>query len=136
MDTAAAQIMLDEGIRLRVYKDSLGHASIGYGRCLETCGISMDEADYLLHNDIKRCRNELSSCPWYLVQSDSVKDALVNMCFNLGFKDLLEFDGMIAALMSRNYELAAKEALDSAWAREVGERAQRIAMVFRNAAKN
>src|SRR5438876_552158 len=42
----------DEGERLRIYTDTLGHPTIGVGRALDTQGITSAEADYLLLGDI------------------------------------------------------------------------------------
>ena len=53
------------------------------------------------------------------------------MCFNLGLPRLLKFKKMIIALEQGYYDQAADEALDSQWARQVGDRAQRIATAFR-----
>lgn len=52
------------------------------------------------------------------------------MCFNLGWPRLETFHGMFAALMSGEYAAAAREALDSKWEKQVGERAARIADAF------
>ena len=38
---------------------------------------------------------------------------------------------MLSALEKGDYNVAAKEALDSNWAKQVGDRANRIAKVFR-----
>jgi len=60
-----------------------------------------------------------------------VKNALLNMCFNLGINRLLGFKKMVAALQEKNFTLAAKEALNSKWAEQVGERAKDIALMIR-----
>lgn len=45
------------------------------------------------------------------------------MCFNLGIAGLLKFKKFIAAVNDGFFELAAKEMLDSLWAKQVGNRA-------------
>ena len=57
--------------------------------------------------------------------------ALANMAFNLGVPRLSQFKNMLSALEKGDYNVAAKEALDSNWAKQVGDRANRIAKVFR-----
>jgi len=53
------------------------------------------------------------------------------MAFNLGVAGLLGFKKMIVALKNGNYQLAAKECLDSRYAKEVGARAKRVAETIR-----
>ena len=49
------------------------------------------------------------------------------MAFNLGVGGLLAFTKMFAALQERDWDRAAAEMLDSRWARQVGDRAVRLA---------
>lgn len=120
-----------EGFSAHPYLDTVGKVTIGYGRNIDDIGISAEEADYLLNNDIERCIRELSSQQWFIIQPKSVQGALVNMCFNLGLSRLLGFKEMIKALYVKNYTLAASEALNSKWAKQVGQRAKDIAVVIR-----
>lgn len=120
-----------EGLSLNIYRDSVDKITVGVGRNLSDNGISSEEADFLLDNDIQRCIKELLPFSWYLDQPQSVKNALVNMCFNLGITRLLKFKRMIAALEVNDYERAATEALDSRWAKQVGARALDVAGVMR-----
>ena len=53
------------------------------------------------------------------------------MVYNLGLPNLLKFQNMLAALENNDGTTAADEALNSKWARQVGQRAQRIADIFR-----
>jgi len=121
-----------EGYRQFVYDDTVGVKTVAYGRNLETVGISREEAEYLLNNDVKRCVEQLSRYEWYIKQPIGVKDALVNMCFNLGINRLLGFKRMIAALNNMDYAKAAVEALDSRWATQVPNRAKDIALQIRH----
>jgi lysozyme len=53
------------------------------------------------------------------------------MAFNLGAQRLRGFAKMIKALASAQYDEAARQALESKWARQVGARAERIAAMIR-----
>ncbi len=55
----------------------------------------------------------------------------MNMCFNLGWPRLSSFKKMLAALQVKDYETAAREALNVRWAQQVGGRAQRIAHMIK-----
>jgi lysozyme len=131
MDKLQKKLMDHEGLRLLPYKCSADKISIGYGRNIEDNGISHDEALYLLNNDIDRCKKELSHFSWYLNQPQVIKDALVNMNFNLGLTKVLRFRKMIQALDIKDYKTAAIEALDSKWAKQVPSRAKDIANMIR-----
>jgi lysozyme len=119
-----------EGLDLNTYIDSLGHCTVGWGRCLEN-GIRLDEAELMFQNDYNQAKRELEQCDWYNMQPDGVKCALINMNFNLGIHKEEQFHGMINALRAKNYTLAAQEALNSLWAKQVHQRAQDIAVMIR-----
>ncbi|AIM40791.1 putative lysozyme [Idiomarinaceae phage Phi1M2-2] len=131
MTTLEKQLAIDEGLRLKPYRDTVGKLTIGYGRNLDDVGISEEEALNMMRNDIAVSRRELSQYSWFRNLDDKRKDAVINMHFNLGLPRLLTFRKMIAALERGDYKRAADEALDSRWAVQVGERAVRIARVLR-----
>jgi lysozyme len=123
-DKLKQQIKLHEGVEYRVYEDTQGILTIGVGRNLEDRGLSEDEVDYLLNNDIKICVEELKrSFDWYDDLDDIRKRVLVDMMFNLGMPRLKGFVKMLEAIESG---AAAEEMLDSTWARQVGSRADRL----------
>ncbi len=63
---------------------------------------------------------------------DAVRqDAMVNLCFNLGFSRLSLFTNALAAMAEANYDRAAMEFLDSKWARQVGKRSEDVAHMIR-----
>jgi lysozyme len=59
------------------------------------------------------------------------RDALTEMCFNMGEGNLKKFKNMIAAIEALDMDRAAEEALDSRWAQQVGQRANRLAEKLR-----
>lgn len=122
-----------ESCVLTPYFDTEGIMTIGWGRNLRDNGIRQDEADLMFDNDFDYCEKMLSHYDWYIYQPDSVQAALINMCFNLGITRLKGFKRMIAALENKNYALAAKEALNSKWATQVGQRAKDVALMIREA---
>ncbi len=129
--TIKDELTLDEGRKKLPYVDTMGKISIGIGRNLTDNGLSDDEIDYLYNNDINRCKKELAEHDFYFIQPPGVQDALLNMNFNLGISRLLEFKQMISALELLHYEAASYAALDSLWAKQVGDRAVRLAAMMR-----
>ncbi|KKN74541.1 hypothetical protein LCGC14_0389580 [marine sediment metagenome] len=121
-------LMVDEGLRLKPYRCSAGKLTIGFGHNLEARGISESVAAAILHEDIDYDLPGLyQRIPWLRDYPEPVQRALANMAFNMGTSKLMRFVKMLKALRDRNYSLAAEEALDSKWARQVGDRAIRIA---------
>ena len=127
------QRMLDllvqhEGLRLKPYRCTAGKLTIGVGRNLEDVGISEEEAMTLLANDISRVIEDLvMSIPAFTQLNEIRRRVLIDMGFNLGIAGLMKFRLMLAAIEEGNYRKAADEMLDSRWARQVGQRATRLA---------
>ena len=128
------ELILDEGLRHRLYKCSAGKMTIGIGYNIEEHGLPSSIIEELFEKSVADARTDLDrALPWWTSQPEQVQRGMLNMVFNLGIGRFLKFERMIGALGSGAYTLAATEALDSKWARQVGERAERIAKLFRNA---
>ena len=123
------QLVRDEELRLKPYTDSVGKLTIGIGRNLTDKGISFQEAQGLLANDIADATADLEAkLPWTATLDDVRKGALLNMAFNLGIGGLLEFHDFRARMQRGDFSGAAGAMLDSLWARQVGARATRLSM--------
>lgn len=122
-----AQLRRDEDCKLKPYKDSVGKLTIGIGRNLDDVGISEDEAEYLLTNDVKKVASQLDiALPWYINLDEIRKGVLLNMAFNMGINGLLGFKNTLNHIANGNYDIAAQEMLQSKWATQVGARATRL----------
>lgn len=121
------QLRRDEACKLSPYTDTRGNLTIGVGRNLTGVGISAEEAEYLLGNDIYKA---ISSIAKFLPWADSLDDArhgvLVNMAFNMGIGGLLNFEHFLEAMKERDWPTASREMLNSKWADQVGDRAKRL----------
>ena len=126
------QLRRHEGFRRHPYVDSTGHTSIAYGRNLTSVGISRAEAKVMLDNDILVATNDCLRFGFFDDLNPIRQEAMVNMVFNLGWTKFNTFRKMIAALEIRDYNTAAREALDSLWARQVGARARELAEQLRS----
>jgi lysozyme len=113
------QLLDHEGLRLRVYRDSLGIETIGVGRNLRDRGITKDEALYLLDNDIDTCIYDLATLSWFANLDPIRQRALVDLRFNLGPSKLRAFTRMLSALASFDYATASRELIASHWAEQV-----------------
>jgi lysozyme len=131
-DALSAQLVTDEGLRLKPYRDTVGKTTIGVGRNLDDVGISKSEAMMLLGADIDvACAALDKSLPWWRGLSENRQDVLCNMAFNMGINKLMGFVNTLAKIQAGDYEGAAMGMLDSHWAQQVGERAQRLAKMMR-----
>ena len=128
-----SQIERHEGLRLKPYLDTATppRLTIGYGRNLDDVGITREEADYLLANDIEKVERELDTIDEYLALDRIRQTVIANMAFNLGFNGLLQFKRMWKHLGRHDYPGAAKEMLNSKWAFQVGNRAIELAKIMR-----
>jgi lysozyme len=127
-----SQIRFHEGVESKVYKDHLGIETIGVGRNLKDRGLSEDEIDYLLTNDITIIENELDKAfPWWRDLDEVRQRALADLAFNMGIPRLHGFVKMLGGLQRRDYHAAAEELLDSKYAKQVGARSERVAGMIR-----
>lgn len=109
-----------EGLRLHPYTDTRGFASIGYGRNLIGVGISQDEADYLLRNDLSRVGADLAKwLPWTTTLDDVRQRVFYELAFNMGIRGLLGFRKMLIAAQAEDWVTARAELLASDWASQV-----------------
>jgi lysozyme len=121
----ASEILIKhEGLRVRPYRDTTGHLTIGVGRNLDDRGITKEEALYLLENDIKAFSEDLSERLYYYdALPETAKLVLLDMAFNLGLNGLLTFHQTLEHIKQGDYKEASKSMLQSKWAKQVGGRA-------------
>ena len=140
MDTQLmiAELKRDEGNRLQIYDDATGlaikpgttvkgHPTIGIGRALDVRGISQDEADLMLANDIAAFTLGLQQAyTWFSGLDDVRQRVLVNMAFNMGLAGLGQFHDTLRYIEERRWQLAADAMRESHWSTQTGERAARL----------
>lgn len=130
-----AQLRVDEGFVPHAYTDSLGYLTIGIGRLIDKRkggGITEEEAEMLLSNDLARTEGELlGELPWVAGLDSARKQVLVNMAFNMGMRTLLTFRATLAAVQRGDYATAADQMVKSKWYGQVGNRAKRLVKMMR-----
>lgn len=125
------QLRLHEGERLKPYRCTAGKLTIGVGRNLEDRGITAQESAMLLANDIAREERALfEALPWVSGLDEVRQRVLLDMAFNMGLGDLLQFKLTLGAIQAGQYEQASKMMLDSRWAKQVGTRAERLSRMM------
>lgn len=128
-----ALLLSHEGMRLKPYRDTVGKLTIGVGRNLEDTGITQEEANYLLENDIRQAKRTAEwAFPWFRDLSLTRQAVVISMIFNLGIKGFRSFRRLIDALEHGDYARAALEMRSSKWARQVGDRAVELARMMKS----
>jgi lysozyme len=149
------RVIKHEGYKPKVYTDTKGNPTVGVGfnlnrqdsaEKLQEVGASLSavksgtqqlsdsQIKELLIADLNKAKEDakglvknFSSLP------ASVQGVLTEMTFNLGKKGLSEFTNFLANVTSKNFEEASKEMLNSAWAKQVGQRANTLSGIIKTA---
>lgn len=110
-----------------------GFLTIGYGRNLDTNGISTLEGEVLLDHDLYTSEAGASkSFDWFAALSERRQRVVVEMIFNLGIMKFRGFGQTIAAIKAKDFVKASMQMLASRWAAQVGSRATRLAKMMRD----
>lgn len=128
--TAEELIKRHEGLRLKPYRDSVGILTVGYGHNLQATGeaipiaISQEKADAYLRADMAKAEAACAAIvPGFDRLCDARRAVMLDMAFNLGERGLAGFRKMLSAIRYQDWPGAAREMVDSKWARQVGIRA-------------
>lgn len=123
-----ADLKRDEGLQLKPYKDAAGKLTVGYGVNLDA-GIDATEADWLLgHREAKAEEAVVAYLPWTAALDPGRHSVLVEMAYNLGIEGLLGFRHTLDAVHEGRWADAAAGMRASLWARQIGARAERLAV--------
>ena len=131
------ELEVDEGVKYEIYNDHLGYPTFGIGHLVRDTDpeagaslgtpVSEDRVIEAFNQDVETV---LSDCNiLYDDFGDLPEEAqliIANMMFNLGRPRLSKFKGMKAGVDARDWKKAADEMIDSAWYRQVPNRAGRL----------
>lgn len=144
----------DEGLKLNVYKDTLGYWTVGIGHLLTKVddkalaiknldalvarptngSITASEANRIFQKDVAVAKTSLQSKGLgVLLQSlnEPRQAALINMSFQLGAGGVAQFKKSMSLLASGKFEQAAVELKNSTWYTQTKNRATRVIETFR-----
>ena len=111
-----------EGLRLKAYQDSRGIWTIGYGRNLQVLKITPEQAEGWLADDISNATLAAHRFPEFAcLDTDARRNFFIEFIFNMGALKVSGFKKMLAAITRKDWNKAADEALDSEWAKQVGD---------------
>ena len=131
------QLEIDEGCVYEIYNDHLGYPTFGIGHLViesdpengQEIGTPVSESRVIeaFEQDVQTV---LSDCailyPDFDELPEEAQQVIANMMFNMGRPRLSGFKGMKRGVDSRDWNAAADEMVDSAWYRQVTNRADRL----------
>ena len=131
------ELEVDEGVKYEIYNDHLGYPTFGIGHLVRDSDpeagaalgtpISEDRVIEAFNEDVETV---LSDCAILYDDFDDLPEEaqliIANMMFNLGRPRLSKLKGMKSGVDSRDWNKAADEMVDSAWYRQVTNRAERL----------
>jgi len=138
------ELTIDEGCQTMPYRDTRGFLTVGIGHNLDAGPIkdlifplTRAEIDTIFQKDVASCLVKLdANLPWWRTQSDARQRVLINMTFNLGIgvrgkSGLMEFGTFLNLVQTKQYPQAADDMLHTLWAKQVGQRAVRLAAMMK-----
>lgn len=145
-DIIIKRLEFHESCILKPYYCPTGHLTLGIGHNIDARaftneekkaigdwkkGITKNMAYMICRNDVNICLNQLKTLPFWNRLDLERKYALLDMCFQLGFKGLCGFKKMLEAMRWGKWQTAAEECLNSDYARQTPARAKRIARLIK-----
>jgi len=137
MDELKERIKKHEGFVNKIYKDSLGKATIGYGHLVleneqweDGKEYSEEELSYVFDNDFKNASDLAFNLIGDIVMKQTSREIIIEMCFQLGYR-VSKFKRMWEALKVGDYINASKEMLDSNWHKQTPKRCEYLANIMK-----
>jgi lysozyme len=131
--------ILEEGYRNKSYRDSRGFWTIGIGHFLGTDNAfanikwTDEKIGEVFENDLdKSLATAKEIFPEYNTLPENVQLAILDMIFNLGPGGYRKFKQTIRLIHEGRFVEAAQSASQSAWARQVPNRAARVCKLLSN----
>ena len=137
IDNLREQLKIDEGVKYEIYLDHLDLPTFGIGHLVlesdqefgEPVGtaISEERVNECFDNDVEIVLGECRILyPDFDDLPEECQQIIANMMFNMGRPRLSKFVGMKRGVDDQDYQAAADEMVDSAWYRQVPNRADRL----------
>jgi len=137
------ELKADEGVKNEIYLDHLGLPTCGVGHLIRESdpeyglevGTHIDDerVNELFNQDIETTLIECGHLyPNFDNLPDEAQKIIANMMFNMGRPRLSRFHKMKKAVDSSDWIEAANQMLDSKWARQVPNRANRLIERMKN----
>ena len=122
------RIGVNEGFRSKPYQCSEGVWTIGHG----LTWLTEEESLHILTGRISQLHLKLlDDLDWYKDMPPEIQGILIEMVYQIGYSGVMKFKKMIANMIDKDWKGAAAEMLDSLWAKQTPNRANRLADIVR-----
>ena len=131
------ELEVDEGVKYEIYNDHLGYPTFGIGHLVRDTDpeagaelgtpVTEDRVIEAFNEDVESVLNDCTILYGNFSKlPEEAQLIIANMMFNLGRPRLSKFKGMKAGVDAGDWKKAADEMIDSAWYRQVPNRAGRL----------
>ena len=132
------RIKKHEGVVPKIYRDSLGFATIGYGHLVlptddfvEGQQYSKEILDAVFDKDFQNASNNANKLIGDIPLVYQAKEVICEMVFQLGIGGVSKFKKMWEALEKGDYTEASFQMMDSRWAKQTPSRAESLSKIMR-----
>lgn len=115
-------IKTHEGFSARIYKDSVGKPTVGYGFLVAALSpdelklnggkvepMSKEVAEKILNLKVSKLKKRVFQClPWLESKPQNVQDTLIEMAYQLGLAGLMGFRHTLGCIEAGDYAQATK----------------------------
>jgi lysozyme len=133
------RIKKHEGFVPKIYKDSLGFATIGYGHLVlpeeqweEGKEYSKEQLEHVFKTDFNNAVGQATGLMDGMNLDDKAREVIIEMVFQLGVGGVGKFKKMWEALRNKDYGEASFQMMDSRWAKQTPSRAESLSKVMRS----
>ena len=124
-------VKLSEGFRDRVYKDTLGIDTIGYGFAIKDLVLDEDISEMILRRKLDSLIDRANKRFKFLKDLPiKAQDVIYEMCYQMGISGVSKFKKTLLYLENHEFKMASKEMLDSRWARQTPNRAKKLSDII------
>lgn len=115
-------IKIHEGFSARIYKDSVGKPTVGYGFLVAALSpdelklnggkiepMSREVAEKILNLKVAKLQRRVLEClPWLSSKTQSIQDTILEMAYQLGLAGLMGFRHTLSCIEAGDYAQAAR----------------------------
>ena len=132
------RLMEHEGFIPKIYKDTRGLATIGYGHLVTKQDTFIEDVEYpeeelydLFLKDLQKAKNGAEEIVGHIKELHSTaKEIITEMVYQLGVTGVRRFLKTLLHLENRDYKNASMEMLDSAWRKQTPKRCEKLSKMM------
>ena len=136
--TLEERLMEHEGFIPKIYKDTRGLATIGYGHLVTKQDPFIEDVEYpeeelydLFLKDLQKAKNGAEEIVGHIKELHSTaKEIIIEMVYQLGVTGVRRFLKTLLHLENRDYKNASLEMLDSAWRKQTPKRCEKLSKMM------